>query len=130
MSTFKYELEERLIGFAATVMSLTEQLPSTPGATNLAAQLVRSGTAPALSYAAAQSAYSPRDFLSKLRLCLKDLREAQIGLRIVKQKQFLDEAVIESALEECNHLIALLAKSVKTKKNNMLNEVKAKLETA
>ncbi len=130
MSTFKYELEERLIGFAATVMTLTEQLPSNLGATNLAAQLVRVGTAPALNYAAAQSAYSPRDFLSKLKLCLKDLREAQIGLRIVKQKQFLEDTTVESALEECNHLIALFAKSVKTKKNNMLNEVKAKLETA
>jgi len=130
MSTFKYELEERLIGFAAIVMTLSEELPGSLGANNLAAHLVRTGTAPALNYAAAQSAYSPRDFLSKLKLCLKDLRDTQISLRIAKQKQFLNESVVDPALEECNHLIAIFAKSVKTKKNNMLNEVKAKLETA
>ena len=128
MSTFKYELEERLIGFAATVMSLSEELPDTLGAGNLATILTRSATAPALNYAAAQSAFSPRDFLSKLKLCLKDLRETQIALRMVKRKQFLPDTVIDAVLEECNSLIALFAKSVKTKKNNMLNEKKAKLE--
>ena len=128
MNTFKIELEERLIGFAAMAMTLSEELPDSLGAKNLAAQLVRIGTGPALNYAAAQSAYSPRDFLSKLKLCLKDLRETQICLRIVKRKQFLADHIVEPLLEECGHLIALFSKSVKTKKTNMLNEKKAKLE--
>jgi four helix bundle protein len=129
MSTFKYELEERLIGFAATVMSISDQLPlSNLGAANLASHLVRCATAPALNYAAAQSATSPRDFLAKLKLCLKDLRETQIALRITLRKKFIDEPVVEPTLEECNHLIGLFSKSVKTKRNNMLNEKKARME--
>ena len=124
MSTIKADLEERLIGFAAMVLKVAEQLPNELKATFLGSQLLHSATAPAMSYAV--SADTPKDFLNKLKQCLKDLRDTHILLRIAKRIPSLDAVYIDPALEEGNHLIAIFAKSVKTKKNNMANGTKAK----
>lgn len=65
----KFNLEDRLVQFAVQVLEIAENLPKTTGATHLAGQLVRSGTAPALQYGEAQSAESRRDFIHKMKSC-------------------------------------------------------------
>ena len=119
MSTPKYDLEDRLIDFAVMILTISESLPRKFGVKSLANQLVRSGTSPALNYGEAQSAESPRDFLHKLRLCLKELRETQISLRIVKRKPYLELHLVDPVLNECGELVAIFASSIETKKRNM-----------
>jgi four helix bundle protein len=74
-SNSKYDLEDRLIEFAVRIIDLAEALPGTVASKNLGSQIVRSGTSPALNYAEAQSAESKNDFVHKMKICLKELRE-------------------------------------------------------
>jgi len=114
----KYDLEERLIDFAVIIMKIAEKLHKSFLGYNLANQLIRSGTSPALNYGEVQGSASRKDFVHKMRVCLKELRETSIALKIAQRLKFknLDEE-IEKALKECNELIAIFTKSIKTAEN-------------
>jgi four helix bundle protein len=84
----KYDLEERLIDFAILIIQITESLFNTRAGNHIAGQLVRSGTSPALHYGEAQSAESRTDFIHKLKILLKELRETKTALRIIKKNTF------------------------------------------
>ena len=75
MNEKKYDLEERLIDFAVSVITFTESLPGTKSAAHLGGQVLRSGTAPSLNYGEAKGAESKVDFIHKMKVCLKELRE-------------------------------------------------------
>jgi four helix bundle protein len=81
----KFDLEERLIIFAVLNMKVSENLHTTPAGRYISGQIVRSGTSPALHYGEAQSAESRADFVHKLKVLLKELRETFVGLRIIKR---------------------------------------------
>ncbi len=83
------ELEDRLIEFASRIIGLVEALPKTAAAKHLGGQLLRSGTSPALNYGEARGAESPSDFIHKLRVCLKELRETFICLKIMVLRDFV-----------------------------------------
>ncbi len=114
MKTQVYNLEERLINFAVMVIKLTTHFPDSQIGRHLGGQLNRSSTAPALNYGEAQSAESPADFLHKLRICLKELRESQINLKIAQRSGLLKDEIATPALHECNQLVAIFTASVKT----------------
>ena len=69
------ELEDRLIDFAVRIINVVEALPSSKAGNHVAGQLIRSGTAPAPNYGEAQSAESRKDFIHKMKIALKELRE-------------------------------------------------------
>ncbi len=75
-------LEKRLIDFSVMILNLTESLPESKAIRYLSDQLIRSGTSPALNYGEARSAESSVDFIHKMKVCLKELREAYITLQI------------------------------------------------
>lgn len=72
------DIEERLIAFGVRVINICQQLPRNYVGKHFANQLLRSGTAPAAHYAEARGAESRRDFIHKLKICLKELNESQI----------------------------------------------------
>ncbi len=74
-------LEERLIDFAVKTISLTASMPKTTAGNHLSKQLCRSGISPALNYGEAQSAESISDFIHKMRICLKELRESHVAIK-------------------------------------------------
>jgi four helix bundle protein len=71
----KFELEDRLVDFAVLIIDIVDNLPNTKAGNHLAGQLVRSGTSPALNYGEAQSGESRKDFIHKIKIVLKELRE-------------------------------------------------------
>lgn len=81
----KFDLEERLIQFAVLIIEITESLNNTRAGNHIAGQLVRSGTSPALHYGEAQSAESRNDFIHKLKILSKELRESLVSLKIIKK---------------------------------------------
>jgi four helix bundle protein len=85
----KFDLEERLIAFAAVMIDVSEALPKTFAGNHLGGQLLRSGTSPALHYGEAQAAESPADFIHKMKVCLKELRETYNCLRVIHMKNWL-----------------------------------------
>ena len=122
MSRTHFDLEDRLIAFAISILETGERLPKSHGAQTLARQLMKSGTAPALNYAEAQAAESGRDFLHKMRVCLKELRESQVCLKIIARKPFLPPAVVDPVLNKCSELVAIFMTSIQTKERNMLRK--------
>ncbi len=110
----RYDLEERLIDFAVKILDLSEQLPQNFAAKHLGGQLVRSGTSPALNYGEAQEAESKADFLHKMKICLKELRESQICLKIIAKKHCINETIGQPVIKECAELVAIFTKSIET----------------
>jgi len=113
MQPKKYDLEARLIEFAVNTITLVENLPETRVANHLGSQVLRSSTSTALNYGEAQAAESRKDFIHKINITLKELRETSICFRILQRKGILSDS---SLLEENKELIAIFAKSVSTAK--------------
>lgn len=115
----KFDLEDRLIEFSVLIIKMTESLNNTKAGNHIAGQLVRSGTSPALQYGEAQSAESRNDFIHKLKVLLKELRESLVALKIIKRVPLTNKFdLLEKALVECNELIAIFVKSIETAKKN------------
>lgn len=110
------DIEERLIDFAVRVIKLCESLPQTPTGKYLSGQLVRSGTAPAAHYAEALGAESMRDFIHKLRTCLKELNESRVWLKIIIRSEMQPEASMSDLLSENDELCHIINTSIQTTK--------------
>lgn len=115
----KFDLEDRLIDFAARCIKVANSLPNTQAGLHLSGQLTRSGTSPALNYGEAQGAESRKDFVHKMRVCLKELRETCICLRIIISAELLNEEKLQPLINETNELISIFVTSIKTAKTNM-----------
>lgn len=85
----KYDLEDRLVDFAVYIIRITDNLLSTKAGIHIGGQIVRSGTSPALQYGEAQSAESRNDFIHKLKILLKELRETRVALKIIKEAKLI-----------------------------------------
>ena len=114
MNEKAFNIEDRLVEFAVRAINAVESLPDTRAGNHIAGQLVRSGTSPAPNYGEAQSAESRKDFLHKMKVCLKELRETLIWLKIIVRKQLCSADRLGSILQECNELIAIFVSSVQT----------------
>ena len=108
------ELEKRLIAFAIRIMNVVESLPATKSGNHVAGQLLRSGTSPAPNYGEARGAESQKDFVHKMRIALKELRESLVWLKIIEGKPLCDPNKMEEILQECDELIAIFVSSLKT----------------
>jgi len=123
----KFDLEERLIDFAVLVIQIADNLIDTRAGNHIAGQIVRSGTHPALHYGEAESAESRQDFIHKLKVLLKELRETSNALKIIKKASLSNMThLIEKALPECNELISIFVKSISTTQENLRNELTKK----
>ncbi len=113
----QYDLQDRLVDYAVRIIKLAEALPETKAGKHISSQLLRSGTSPAPNYGEAQSAESKADFIHKLKLALKELRETEIWLKIITKARLVgSEALLDSLLRETDELIAILFSSVETAK--------------
>ncbi|MCD4794586.1 MAG: four helix bundle protein [Bacteroidales bacterium] len=124
----KFDLEDRLIDFAVLIIEITNELSNSKAGNHMQGQLVRSGTSPALNYGEAQSGESRKDFIHKIKIVLKELRETHVGLKIIyRAKLYKVESKINYAIKESNELISIFVKSVETAQKNMkLNKSKIK----
>jgi len=110
------DLAQRLIEFAARIGKVVDALPDTRLGRHVAAQLVRCGTAGAPNYAEARGAESKKDFIHKLGICLKELRESQCWLQLIVRADLLPEARLSPLLDESDQSIAIMVKSIATAK--------------
>ena len=119
----KSELEERLINFAVLIVDIVNEMPNTKAGNHLSGQLIRSGTSPALNYGEAQGGESIKDFIHKIKIVLKELRESFICLKIIfKTNLYIHEDKIRKALKENNELISIFVKSSETAQKNKKNQ--------
>jgi len=121
----KNDLEERLINYSVQIIEITNNLNQTKAGNHLSGQLIRSGTSVSLNYGEAQSGESRKDFIHKIQIVLKELKESLICLKIInKAKLSVNELKISNALKESEELISIFVKSVETAKKNMENQKK------
>lgn len=114
----KYDLEDRLIDFGSRVIDVVEALPKTVAGKHLGGQLVRSGTSPAFNYGEAQAAESRDDFIHKMKISLKELRETMVCLKLIRKRNYFSEEKLMPLLQENNELIAIFVKSISTARDN------------
>src|SRR5207302_9186774 len=112
------EMVERLINFAARVGKVVDALPDTRMGRHIGSQLVRSGTSPAPNYEEGCAAESRADFIHKLSICLKELRESRSWIRLIIKTDTLPENRVSELLDECNQLCNIIAQSIVTAKRN------------
>lgn len=115
-----FDLQNRFIEFAVLIIPIANGTLKTRAGFHLSKQLNRSDTSAALNYGEAQSGESRRDFIHKLKLVLKKLRETFVCLKILRQANlFKNEQLLSKALCETDELIAILVKSIKTASDNL-----------
>jgi four helix bundle protein len=114
----RYDLEDRLIDFAVRIMGVVESLPHSRGGNYIAAQLIRCGLAPALLYGEAQGAESRDDFIHKMKIVVKELKETRVCLKLIRRKEMIKPKRLENICKENEELIAIISKSVETAKSN------------
>jgi four helix bundle protein len=115
----KFDLEERLIWFSVRIIELSESLQNSFPGIHLSKQIIRSATSSALNYGEAQSAESPRDFVHKMGICLKELRETFINIKIIKYGNLTTIVkLLDTCFLENNELISIFVKSIETAKKN------------
>ena len=115
----KFDLEERLLEFASVVIDLSESLPNTRAGNHVAGQILRSGTSPFPNHGEAESAESREDFVHKLKVCLKELRETRRWARLIQRKRWAENgATLLFVLNESDELIRIFMTSIKTARQN------------
>ena len=114
-----YDLEERLLAFAVRGMEVVEALPKSRAGNHVAGQLLRCGTSPAPNYAEAKSAESTADFIHKLRVVLKELRETRVWLLLIQRKPLIKSPQrLDPFVNEAIQLISIFVTSIKTAQRN------------
>jgi four helix bundle protein len=111
------QLEERLIEFAARIVTFSMELTGTPAGKHISMQILRSGTAPAPNYAEARGAESRADFIHKLGIVQKELNETSVWLRILMRISLGKEELLVAILQENVELARIIAASIKTTKS-------------
>ena len=119
----RHQLEERLIVFAGNIAHLSENLSKKSAGAIISNQILRSSIAVALNYGEAQGAESRKDFIHKLRIGLKELRETSIALQLVKDLKLNHRnSQISNLLQESDELISIFVSSIKTANRNLLKD--------
>ncbi len=121
----EYNLEDRLIDFAVRIIRVAESLPKTKVGNHISGQLIRCGTSPAPNYGEAQDAESRADFIHKMKVSLKELRETKVWLLIIGKSNLLKpSSKLEPLIDESNQLISIFVASVKTAKQNKKEKIR------
>jgi four helix bundle protein len=108
-------LQQRLVEFAVQTGTAARGLPRNFVGAEIGRQLARSGMSPAANYAEAKESVSARDYVFKMHVCLKELRETMVWLKVAHGNGFRN-ADYPALIAECNELIAICVTCVKKAK--------------
>jgi four helix bundle protein len=111
-----YDLGERFLDFADRVCCVIEALPETQIGRRIADQLLRSGTSPLGNYEEACAAESRRDFVHKMRVCLKEVRESRAWLRLAARRKLVKASRLADLIDESEQLARIIGQSIATAK--------------
>ncbi len=115
MKIQKYDLEERLLEYSVRIIKIVEKLPNTRVGNHVAGQLLHSGTSPYPNHGEAQAAESPNDFIHKLSVSLKELRETKRWLKLIQRIPLIKPVEkLNCILQETEELIKIFVSSIKT----------------
>jgi four helix bundle protein len=123
MEDRKFDLEDRLVDFVCRMIDVVEAMPTTRTGNYIAGQLIRACHSPAFNYGEVQAAESRNDFIHKMKIVLKELKECRVALKIIIKKQLIKPVSnLDSIFQETQQLIAIVAKSIETANKNKSKE--------
>ena len=114
----RFDLEERLLEFAARIVRLVDALPHTRAGNHIGGQLLRCGTSPLANHGEVEAAESRNDFVHKLRICLKELRETSRWLQLVEPVELVRASRIRPLFQEGDELVRIFNASIRTAGKN------------
>ncbi len=115
-----FDLEDRLVDFSCRVIEVVEALPSKGACNYIAGQLIRCGLAPSILYGEAQSAESRMDFIHKMKIVLKELKETRVCLKIITKSAMIEPVDrLKNIKSENEQLVSIIAKSIDTARKNL-----------
>lgn len=118
----KYDLEDRFVDYTCRMIDVVEALPNTKAGNYIAGQLVKSCHSPTFNYGEAQGAESMNDFIHKMGIILKELKECRTALKIIMKKQLIKPVLkLDPIYKETEELVAIIAKSIGTAQKNKGN---------
>jgi len=119
MEKRKFDLEDRFVDYTCRMIDVVEALPKTRAGNYIAGQLIKSCNSPTFNYGEVQAAESKNDFVHKLGVVLKELKECRTALKIIRRKEMIKPvSKLKDIFSETEELIAIIAKSISTAKNN------------
>ena len=119
MANKTYDLEDRFVEYSCRMIDVVEALPNTRAGNYIAGQLVRSCISPTFNYGEVQGAESRNDFIHKLGVVLKELKECRTALKIIRRKELIKPIKkTDELFKETEELIAIIAKSIETAEKN------------
>ena len=122
--TVRFDLEDRLLEFSARVIRLVDALPNTRASNHIAGQLLRCGTSPYGNHGEVEAAESRKDFVHKLRVCLKELKETRRWLRLLQKADLVSQSKMVAILCETEELIKIFFTSSRTAEKNSARDSK------
>lgn len=111
------DLEDRLLTYGARVIKVVGALPKTLVGRRIGDQLLRSSMSVGANYSEAQAGESREDFVHKLQVALKELRESNYWLRLIEMADLIPADRLQPIRRESDELRAILSKSVATAKS-------------
>lgn len=122
MNNKKFDLEDRFVDYTCRMIDVVEALPNSRAGNYIAGQLIRSCHSPTFNYGEVQASESSKDFVHKMSVVLKELKECRTALKIIRKKEMIKPVTkLDDVYKETEELIAIIAKSIATaKKNNNL----------
>jgi four helix bundle protein len=110
-----YDLEERLLEYAVRIIRVAESMRRSAAGLHIADQLLRSGTSPYGNHGEAEGAESRDDFIHKLRVCFKELRESRRWLKLIQRAELIEKPeLLAGLISEADELVRIFAKSIQT----------------
>ncbi len=119
MNTDRYDLEERLLDYSSRIIRTAESIRRSAAGQHVSSQLLRSGTSPLPNHGEAQAAESGRDFIHKLKICLKELREIHRWLKLIQRVPLVPKPeLVDPLLMETDELVRIFVSSIRTAQKN------------
>ena len=120
----KYDLEDRFVDYTCRMIDVVEALPNTRAGNYIAGQLVRSCHSPTFNYGEAQAAESTKDFVHKMGIILKELKECRTALKVIQKKEMIKPVTkLEGVYKETEELVAIIGKSISTSKRKQADKI-------
>ena len=110
------DIAERLLELAVRVIKMADSLPKSPSGKHISGQVIRSATSAGANYEEARGAESNKDFIHKLGICLKELRETRYWLKIICRANLVPPNRMNDIVREADELCRIIGKSIVTAK--------------
>jgi four helix bundle protein len=116
------DISERLLEFAVRVLRLIQALPNTLAGRHVSGQLLRCGTSAGSNYEEARGGESRADFIHKLGIAWKEMRESWYWLRVIYRSELIKPSLVEKLVQESDELSRILSRSQTTAKQRKINK--------